>query len=133
MKLVSVMDRTATLFTGLVVCFVAGTTGCVGGDCTLIALPGIRVTIVDGSTGLPFQEEVTVIATEGSYSETDSPPVRPGEPRIASLAFERPGTYRVEVQSPGYVTEIATNVRVTRDDCHVRTVELTARLESAGT
>ena len=127
------MDRTTkTLFTGLVMCFVAGTTGC-GGDCTLIALPGIRVTILDGSTETPFQGEVTVIATEGSYSETDSPPVRPGEPRIATLAFERPGTYRVEVQSPGYVTEVAAKVRVTRDDCHVRTVELTARLERAGT
>jgi len=81
---------------------------------------------------VPFVEDVTVIATEGSYTETVSPPVLPAGPRTAALAVERPGTYRIEVQAPGYVTWVMTSVRVTKDDCHVGTVELTAQLEKAG-
>jgi hypothetical protein len=106
---------------------------CPRGDCTAILLPGIRVTIVDGTTGNPFAGDVTVTVTDGSYTETDSPPPLPAGPRVSSLAGERPGTYRVEVLAPGYVTWVRTNVRVTRDDCHVRTVDLTAELEPSGT
>jgi hypothetical protein len=104
-----------------------------GGDCTLILLPGIRVTIVDGATGNPFAGDVTVTVTDGSYTETDSPPPLPAGPRVSNLAGERPGTYRVEVRAPGHVTWVKTNVRVRSGDCHVKTVDLTAELEPSGT
>jgi hypothetical protein len=45
-----------------------------------------------------------------------------------SAAGERPGTYSVEVHRSGYRTWIATNVRVGRDACHVRTRTLRADL-----
>jgi hypothetical protein len=100
--------------------------------CDLVLKYGIGVTIVDDATGTPFEGGVTVVATEGSYIETVTPPVFAGEPRTAALAPERPGTYRVEVQAPGYVTTIVPSVRVTKDDCHVRPVQVTVRLEKAG-
>jgi hypothetical protein len=106
---------------------------CPGGDCTAILLPGIRVTIVDGTTGNPFAGDVTVTVIDGSYTETDSPPPLPAGPRVSSLAGERPGTYRVEVRAPGYVTWVRTNVRVRSGYCHVATVNLTAELEPSGT
>lgn len=99
-----------------------------GAVCTDEARPGIRVTIVDAATGSPVEGDVTVIATEGSYTDTVNLPAADG-PRMALLAFERAGTYRVEVQGPGYAAWLAPPVRVTEDDCHVRTVDLTARLE----
>jgi hypothetical protein len=104
-----------------------------GGDCTAILLPGIRVTIVDGATGNPFAGDVTVTVTDGSYTETVSPAPVPAGPRVSHLAGERPGIYRVEVQAPGYVTWVKTNVRVNQGDCHVETVDLTAELEPSGT
>lgn len=104
--------------------------GACGQGCDAVLKAGIAVTIVDGATGNPFQGDVTVIATEGSYLETAIPPA--ADPRTAFLAHERPGTYRVEVQASGYIPWVATDVRVTRDDCHVQTVDLTAQLERAG-
>ena len=101
--------------------------------CDLISIPGIRVTLVDETTGSPLQGDVTVVATEGSYIDSIQPAVRPGEPRIAFLAFDRPGTYHVEAQAPGYVNWVATTVRVTMGDCHVETVDLTAELIAGGT
>lgn len=116
----------------LFLALVVGANAC-GKVCDAILLPGLNITVVDGATGTPFAGDVTVIATEGSYTETINPPALPAGPRLASLAYERPGTYRIEVQAPGYVTWVATNVRVTHDGCHVETVELTAELEPAGT
>jgi hypothetical protein len=73
---------------------------------------------------------MTIIATEGSYTETINPPAGAGS---AGLAHERPGTYRVEIQAAGYETWVRTNVKVVRNDCHVETVLLTAELEPSGT
>jgi hypothetical protein len=114
----------------LLLAFLVCADACARG-CDTILIPGISVTVVDKSTGNPFAGDVAVIATEGSYTETINPPPLPAGPRLASLAYERPGTYRVEVQAPGYVTWVATNVRVTHDGCHVETVQLTAELEPA--
>jgi hypothetical protein len=116
----------------LLLAVVVGADACARG-CDANLVPGISVTVVDKATGISFAGDVTVVATEGSYTETVHPPPLPAGPRLASLAYERPGTYRVEVQAPGYVTWVATNVRVTHDGCHVETVLLTAELELAGT
>lgn len=106
-------------------------TGC-GVVCTTEARPGIVVTIVDASTGAPLAGPVTVTVWDGEYSETVTPPETPSGTRVAALAWERPGRYRVEVRAPGYVTWVGTEVRVLEDECHVRPVELTARLEAGG-
>lgn len=116
----------------LLLAFVVAADAC-SEPCTLIQKHGIVLTIVDGATGSPFEGDVTVIVTDGSYTETVNPPLFPPGARTAFLASERPGDYRIEVQAPGYVTWVATNVRVTRDDCHVETVELTAELEPLAT
>jgi hypothetical protein len=114
----------------LLVAFIFAANGCAQG-CDAVLKPGIVITIVDGATGNPI-EEATVIATEGSYSETVNLPSSPPAPGHAVLAFERPGTYRVEVQVSGYLPWVMSSVRVSRDDCHVETVALTARLTKAG-
>ena len=97
-----------------------------GEACDLVQKPGIALTIVDAVTGNLVEGEVTVIVTDGSYTETVS---RQGG--IVGVAYERPGTYRIEVQGPGYIPWVATNITVTEGDCHVEPVELTAELEKA--
>ena len=116
----------------LLLALVVVANGC-GRVCDASQKAGIVVTIVDGATGNPIEGEVTVIATEGSYFETVNPPYFPPGARTAALASERSGTYRVEVQAAGYLPWVMSGVRVSRDDCHVETVALTARLTKAGT
>jgi hypothetical protein len=100
--------------------------------CDAVLIHGIGITIVDDETGNPVEGDVTVIATDGSYSETVNPPFYPGVPRTVALAPERPGRYRVEIQAPGYVTFVMPSVLVRKDDCHVEPVQLTARLAKPG-
>jgi len=114
----------------LLVTLAVAANGC-GQACDAVLKAGIVLTIVDGATGNPI-EEATVIATDGSYSEAVNLPSSPPAPGHAVLAFERPGTYRVEVQAAGYLPWVMSSVRVSRDDCHVETVALTARLTKAG-
>lgn len=98
--------------------------------CTANIAPGILVTIVDSTTGSPIAETVTVIATHGTYADTAivPPPVMSG-PVIAWLAEERPGFYRVEARAPGYAVWTSPQLWVRQGDCHVETVDVTARLE----
>ena len=98
------------------------TTAC-GSVCTTEFVPGILVLLDDDLSN------VTVTATEGSFTETVNVP--PGASAVL-LVYERPGTYRIEVNAPGYASWTMSTVRVEADDCHVRTVELTAELVPVG-
>jgi hypothetical protein len=48
---------------------------------------------------------------------------------LLSSAGERAGTYDLTIRSPGYRDWTRTGVEVTKDQCHVRPVTLTARLQ----
>lgn len=50
-----------------------------------------------------------------------------------ALAYEKPGTYAVTVEQTGYRLWTRGNVPVTRDECHVQTVSLTAPIQPSGT
>jgi hypothetical protein len=102
-------------------------------DCTADLKPAVRVKIVDAATGgLVEAPSVTVTVTDGPYTDTVTLSVPPVGALFVYLAFERTGTYRVEVNAPGYSPWVEAEVRaVDRDECHVKTVDLTARLEKA--
>jgi hypothetical protein len=99
--------------------------------CTLELRPGILLTVVDARSGGPVAGEVTATVTDGSYTETVEVPESGPGPRVAGLAFGRPGTYGVEVRSSGFRPWMERDVRVSENRCHVETVDLTARLEPA--
>lgn len=98
-------------------------TAACGSVCTTELVPGIRVLLDDD------WPNVTVTATEGSFSETAN--VTQGASAV-DLVYERPGSYRIEVTASGYATWTMSNVRVEDDACHVQTVELTPRLVPDG-
>lgn len=91
--------------------------------CTTEARPGLRVAVVDSVTGDTIPE-ATVVAEEGAYQETLN--LYGG---VAHGAYERAGTYRVDVTAAGYEPWSREGVQVTEDECHVRTVDITARLQ----
>ena len=95
----------------------------IGTVCTLEERPAITVALVDSITGEAIvPDSLLVVAADGEYADT----VRGLVP--GGVAHEREGIYRVTVQASGYAPWIRENVRVTADECHVRTVELVARL-----
>lgn len=85
--------------------------------CTEEARAGLNITIKDSETNAYLSEGVSVVATDGSYSETlqsfDST-----EP-IFSGAYEREGNYTITVSKTGYVTYTSEVISVTSDVCHV--------------
>ena len=99
--------------------------------CTGNFVWGLHVTVQDSATGAPSASGAQLIAHDGVYADSSSfPPNRPdldNQPLVG--AGEREGTYTVTVRKAGFVDWERTNVVVSADECHVRPVALTARLE----
>jgi|APMI01.1.fsa_nt_gi hypothetical protein len=105
-----------------------------GLDCTADSVAGIRVFVVDSVTGAPRATEAIIYARSGSF--VDSVIGRnlapPGvEFSAVTLANDRAGVYEVSVRREGYAQWSKAGVRVVnRDQCHVATTELTAKLQA---
>ncbi len=100
-----------------------------GAVCTLEARPALSIFVRDSSSGAPIGRGSSATATDGVFVATATYPPGGPDDLPLSLAHERAGTYTVVVRNPGYRDWRATGVRVTRDECHVITQTLTARLE----
>jgi len=97
-----------------------------GRVCTAIAVPSLAVTVLDGSTGQRVCD-ATVVAVEGSFSSTLVPFV--GGPACNySGPYERAGVYEVRVTKAGFQPAVERGIRVTADECHVVTRQLTITL-----
>lgn len=94
--------------------------------CTEEARPGLSVTVRDSLTGAAVAT-VEVIAAEGAFADTARGSLLGSG--VYSLVYERAGTYTVTVVDSSYQTWQQSGVRVTADECHVRTVSLLARLQ----
>jgi hypothetical protein len=99
--------------------------------CTLEAVSGLHVTVEDSLTGAPAASGAQLIAQDGAFADTVSfPPNRPElDAQALESARERPGTYTLTVRKPGFIDWIRSGVVVTKGECHVRPVALTARLQ----
>ena len=95
--------------------------------CTEEAKAGLNITIKDAETNLYLSEGVSVIATDGSYSEAliSFDVVEP----IFSGAYEREGNYIITVSKSGYVTYTSEIITVTSDVCHVIPQQITILLQ----
>ena len=91
--------------------------------CTLIALFSVRVVAVDQVTGEPVHEGLWGHVRDGSFQAE----LYQSHNRLYGVE-ERPGVYRVDVRATGYEPWVRHSVRVGRDECHVKPVELTAEM-----
>ncbi len=85
--------------------------------CTLEARAGLNISVSLGTMGSITGEGVTVVATDGDYSETltfydAADPVFTG-------AFERTGNYIITVSKEGFQTFTSEPIKVMADRCHV--------------
>lgn len=102
------------------------------GVCTTEARPAIIVEVRDALSGAPAAAGAQGYVEEGAFrAELVGPlPAQPGEEGLRFFGpEERAGTYRVTVEKPGYQQWRREDVRVSRDECHVRTVHLRADLQ----
>jgi hypothetical protein len=94
--------------------------------CTPNLVDGLVIFIVNVETGAPICDAV-LTARDGAYSET----LAPGGGCRYSGASERPGSYTLRAEAPGFLptsTVSAVRVGVTEDGCHVEAARLTIRL-----
>jgi hypothetical protein len=98
--------------------------------CTASIEPGLMVYVVDDVTGIPQAQGAVALAIDGDYSDSLRAGVLWGDTLVALQgAAERPGLYQIRVAKPGYRTWTERNVRVFAGACHVRTAQVTARLQ----
>lgn len=96
--------------------------------CTPSIEPGITVTLSDARTGSPLDGRVVI--QEKTFQETlRIQGATPSGQTIYGGAFERPGLYTLTASKSGYQTAILKNVRVEKDTCHVKTRQLSIRLQ----
>ena len=122
------MSRRALLIgLGTITGTVAACGQLIGPTCSAEAKPAIVVEVRDSLTNAAAGNGARVIARDGAFADTAGT-FAPLEGPVL-LALEREGTYTVTVEREGYRLWTRTGVRVTADECHVRTVSLTARLQ----
>ncbi len=92
--------------------------------CDASARAGITVTIKDALTLEPLAATARGVVRDGAY--VDSLVLVAPDTRAA--AFERVGTYTVEVRLTGYQNFNVSGVRVTTGTCHVNAVVVPALL-----
>lgn len=125
----------------LILAAVSATSGCdVLGPtvCTREARPALRVEVLDSLSLEPIRGDVRVSARVGAFVDavvTETFPLDPSVNRDTvvfgpfGLAHERAGTYEVTAEAAGYAPWQRSAIRVGEDECHVRTVNVTALLE----
>jgi hypothetical protein len=96
------------------------------GACTLILVPGITVRALDAGTNENVTDGAQGTVSEGAYVDSLRPGLQDADSRVLllSAAYERPGSYDVFVERPGYQAVSLSAVEVTADECHVHTVGL---------
>lgn len=93
--------------------------------CTLELRPSLVVRVVDSVSGDPVLDPL-VWVRDGAFQDTFPAPQGVGR---GPSDRERAGTYEVHVEHPDYAPWVETGVRVTEDECHVITREITAALQ----
>ncbi len=99
-------------------------------DCTSIGRFGLSVSVRDVRTGLPPSVGSMLTVRDGAYVETHPTPQSPqGESGDFGAANNRPGTYDLELTTPGYRSWTQSKVVVAADACgHPKTVFVTATI-----
>jgi hypothetical protein len=96
------------------------------GACTLNVVPGITVRALEAATGRNVTDSAQGTVADVTYVDSLRPTELDAAQRILRLgaAYERPGTYGVFVERPGYQAVSLSEVKVRAGECHVHTAAL---------
>ena len=94
--------------------------------CTTEARAGITVVVRDADTQAGIAALARGSVTDGAYVDS----LRANDSTTTmSAAYERAGTYSVDVRATGYQGFVTTGVTVTKDQCHVNPQTVTVNLQ----
>lgn len=102
--------------------------------CPPVALtPAVRVEVRSATSGAALASGSTGVVQDGTYADSLRPFASHGDTLVSlGAAPNRPGTYDVTVEHPGYVAWHEADVEVAANACGVgQPVELVARLQPA--
>ena len=85
--------------------------------CTTEAVAALNVSVSLGESSSFATDGITVVATDGNYSETLV--VNDATNPVFVGAYERQGNYIITVSKDGYQTYTSEIIPITRDECHV--------------
>jgi hypothetical protein len=105
--------------------------------CTADSRPAIEVEVRDRENNQFIPVLARGVVQDGVFQDSvqlwsmtgDDPPV----PVSYAAAFERRGVYTVHLQVAGYYPWDTSGIAVSRDECHVRTVNLSVALQQRPT
>ena len=117
----------------LTVLVAAGCSGSTSPLCTAEFRFGLSVYVNDSVTNAPIASGASLVARDGSFADSVTfPSSRPDLDALPLVsAGEREGTYQISVLKPGYLSWSRSNLLITRNECHVNPVRLTALLRRA--
>ena len=104
-----------------------------GIDCPALAAPAILLEVREQGTGFPAAHDARGVVRDGSYQDSlrvvgwEGTPAPATELRLAA-AFDRPGTYDITLEKPGYQTWLRAGVEVGSGRCGTEQVQLAAIL-----
>lgn len=85
--------------------------------CTLILENAISLTVIDSLTGAAPASTSTIVATSGTYTETDTNATANPMDNDYAIGFGRSGTFALLVKTPGYADWSASGVIVAANSC----------------
>ena len=85
--------------------------------CPLTLTNSISLTVVDSMTDAAPAATSTIVATSGTYAETDTNETGNPMDNVYAIAFGRSGTFTLLVKTPGYADWLTSGVRVARNSC----------------
>lgn len=98
-----------------------------GRVCTMEARAGLQVTVRNATTNRALSDSTTVLISAGTYTELLQ--TFPGSDSVYTGAWERSGTYIINVSRNGYKPASYGPVILEEDGCHVITQSHTIPLE----
>ncbi len=115
------------ILAGLLPLFCASCGGIGGGSCTLVAVYGLNVKVVDDTTNQPICD-ASVKAVDGAYNEQLESRTLGTNDCTYTGAAERAGNYTLTAMKSGFVDTTQAGNVVTKDACHVQGITVTLRL-----
>ena len=97
--------------------------------CTAQFVYGLAITVQNAATGAQITDSASVVVTDGSYKESYTLGATGQPGGVISAAGERAGTYSISIRKAQFAPYDTAGVTVTKDACHVQTVQVVAKLQ----
>ena len=99
--------------------------------CTDEARPAIVITVLDSASGMAAGKDARIVAKAGTFVDSVPGMWTASSDGPFALAHEHAGTYTLTVSKTGFLDWTRSGIVVTADQCHVKTVQVTAKLQPA--